>query len=76
MHLQRIFSNLLCNEQTAIEEEDHDPIKGRITIGLFGKTVPRTAENFRALCACDKGNGQISGKPLCYEGSRFHRISE
>ncbi|KAL7523481.1 hypothetical protein ACHAXR_000200, partial [Thalassiosira sp. AJA248-18] len=44
------------------------------TIGLFGKTAPKTVENFRSLCACDKGNGKISGKPLCYKGSSFHRI--
>ncbi|KAI8381017.1 peptidyl-prolyl cis-trans isomerase cyp5 [Radiomyces spectabilis] len=46
---------------------------GRMTFKLFSDTVPKTAENFRALCTGEKGTG-VSGKPLHYKGSSFHRI--
>jgi len=45
----------------------------RITFELANDIVPKTAENFRALCTGEKGRGKM-GKPLHYKNSQFHRI--
>ena len=50
-----------------------DKPAGRLTFELYADTVPKTAENFRALCTGEKGTGR-SGKPLHFRNSHFHRI--
>ena len=47
---------------------------GRIVIGLYNKTVPRTCENFRHLLLCDMGIGKETQMPLCYDNVPFHRV--
>lgn len=40
---------------------------GRITFELYADILPKTAENFRALCTGEKGSTK-SGVPLHYKG--------
>ena len=46
---------------------------GRIVIGLFGNTTPRTVQNFKALATGDKGTNE-KGIKMTYQGSPFHRV--
>lgn len=54
-----------------IKQGDED--LGRITFQLYNDIVPKTAENFRALCTGEKGKTG-GGKPLHYKNSTFHRV--
>ncbi|WFD29432.1 peptidylprolyl isomerase [Malassezia sp. CBS 17886] len=46
--------------------EHGDKSVGRVTIGLYGKTTPKTVENFVKLAQRGEGRG--------YAGSKFHRV--
>ncbi|EAL17990.1 hypothetical protein CNBK3410 [Cryptococcus deneoformans B-3501A] len=49
---------------------------GRVVFELYANVVPKTAENFRALCTGEKGISPISSLPLHYKNSIVHRVIE
>lgn len=52
-----------------------DKVVGTIEFGLFGTNSPKAVENFIALSKCTNGKvGQFSKKPLCYKGTKMHRV--
>jgi len=46
---------------------------GKVVMQVYEDVVPKTAQNFIALCTGDKGKCS-TGQPLHYKGSTFHRV--
>uniref|UniRef100_A0A673XRU4 E3 SUMO-protein ligase RanBP2 n=1 Tax=Salmo trutta TaxID=8032 RepID=A0A673XRU4_SALTR len=65
MNACKIINMQLCPQVYLSISADDEPL-GTITIELFSHIVPKTAENFRALCTGQKGFG--------LRNSVFHRV--
>ncbi len=63
----------LDNPRVYFDIEIRGEPAGRIVISLFADVVPRTVENFRALCTGEKGVSP-NGNRLHFQGSIFHRV--
>ncbi|MFD2113850.1 peptidylprolyl isomerase [Thiorhodococcus fuscus] len=61
-------SAMAANPKVAMDVSIDGQPAGTITLELFADKAPKTAENFRALCTGEKGDG------LDFAGSPFHRI--
>uniref|UniRef100_T1J3X8 peptidylprolyl isomerase n=1 Tax=Strigamia maritima TaxID=126957 RepID=T1J3X8_STRMM len=61
------------NSFVYLEIEIENENVGRIVIELFTNIVPKTAENFRALCTGERGKSE-KGKNLHYKGCTFHKL--
>ena len=68
-----VFFDVTLGGVTAAGMTVGGSLAGRIEMTLRRDVVPKTADNFRALCTGEKGKG-VSGKRLHFKGTPLHRV--
>ncbi|GAA6006621.1 hypothetical protein JCM11491_003120 [Sporobolomyces phaffii] len=63
----------MVNPRTFLDFQVEGQPLGRVVFELFHDVVPKTVDNFRALCTGSKGVNDL-GIPLFLKGSPMHRI--
>jgi len=70
-----VFStNLGVVNQSSNRQSTNDSGSRAMWLQLFNDIVPKTCENFRALCTGECGESPSSEFKLHYEGSLIHRV--
>lgn len=71
---QRAVSRNLANLPTVwMDVQIGSSQPQRLRLALYADTVPRTAENFRALCTGERGRGRC-GQPLHFKDTLVHKV--
>ena len=63
-----------ANPKVYMEIAIGDKHVGKMVFELFADELPKTAENFRALCTGELGKSKKTDFPLTFKGSLFHRV--
>jgi hypothetical protein len=64
------------SKQVFLDLRQGDKDLGRVEIVLYAGFVPKTAENFRALCTGEKGVGKVGGAYCTHVDTRAESVFE
>ncbi|KAF9058805.1 cyclophilin-like domain-containing protein [Rhodocollybia butyracea] len=69
----KVYFDIVEVQNQGKDNEVREPM-GRVVMGLYGGTVPKTVENFRALTTGVRKDGTPLDEGMGYKGSAFHRV--